>query len=39
MEEKFSYPELQKMTMDEIMEANAALDIYIEKIEAKNKQK
>lgn len=35
MEERFSYTEVCNMTFDEILEANAALDIYIDTL---NKQ-
>lgn len=38
MEGKISYSEASQMTIDELLEANAALDIYIEKIENKTKK-
>lgn len=37
MEEKLTYSEASQMDIEDLMEANAALDIYIEKIEEKNK--
>lgn len=39
MEEKLTYTEASNMDWDDLMEANAALDLYIEKLEEKNNQK
>lgn len=38
MEEKLTYTEASKMTMDELLEANEALNIYIEKVEKKSEE-